>query len=472
MKIVAVSMDMIFLTMLTFKRNLMFKCDSSRLVIKNSNRKSKKFPLTLTHTGNLKVYKPIFLLLSIFLFIFSSVAAYAGVTVPDRRKDQFPTSPAHLVVPLPYSYPGIGGGLFLMGNFSNLRETTTDFLAMVVTGDAGGYILQFDEVPIIDQRLFVKLYYQDIDRAQVNQYDVRGMEGTSKNEFTLLDVTLARNQTIELNLTFYDRRLNFLYQHMDQEFELEAIRDHDGDLIIELDEPYRGKESNETFGVYVDLTDDYLDPRKGMRFGLHYQDQPKAKADDPSYYLLNYNMSLYLPMFMTDTLALNYYQSNAHVTKKGNTNPADIRAELGFNCAPLDTECLQSEQKLVDVFINHRTNGTSASLGGKERLRSYPQDRFKGGHSAYFGIEYRWNFKQEAKPFNYLFWKDVRTGLQVAFFGEIASVSEKSGDLWDETRSSYGAGLRLVAASGAVYRADIANGDEGSELTVFFFYPW
>ena len=173
----------------------------------------------LTHTGYLKVYKPIFLLLPIFLLIFSSVAAYADATIPDRRKDQFPSSDAHLIVPLPYSYPGIGGGFFLMGNFSNLRDTTTDFLAMVITGDAGGYILQFDEVPIVNQHLFLKLYYQDIDRAQVNQYDVRGMNGTSKNDFTLLDVTLARSKTAELNLTFFDRRLNFLYQHMDQEFE-------------------------------------------------------------------------------------------------------------------------------------------------------------------------------------------------------------------------------------------------------------
>ena len=471
MKIIAVSMGMIFLTMLMFKPNF------SRFAIKHSyckskSRKSKRKPLVLTHTGYMTGYNTIFLLLSIFLLMFSCVAAYADATMPDRRKDQFPSSAAHLIVPLPYSYPGIGDGFFLMGNFSNLRETTTDFLAMVVTGDAGGYILQFDEVPIVNQRLFVKLYYQDIDRAQVNQYDVRGMDGTSKNEFNLLDVTLARNKTAEFNLTFFDRRLNFLYQRMDHEFGIEAIRDHNGDLITELEEPYRGKESNETFGISVDLTDDYLDPLKGMRFGLQYQDQPKDKADDPSYYVLTYNASLYLPMFKTNTLALNYYQSDAHVTKQGNTNPADIRAELGFNCDPFDTKCLQSEQNLVDVFINHRTHGTSANLGGKERLRSYPQDRFKGGHSAYFGIEYRWNFKQESAPFNYLFWKDVRTGLQAAFFGEMGSVSEKSSDLWDETRYSYGAGLRLVAASGSVYRADIANGDEGTELTVFFFYPW
>jgi len=169
---------------------------------------------------------------------------------------------------------------------------------------------------------------------------------------------------------------------------------------------------------------------------------------------------------------LNYFQSDAHVTSKGNTNPADIRAELGLNCAPLDTSCLQSEQKLVDTFINSRTNGTSASLGGKDRLRSYPEGRFNGGHSAFIGVEYRLNFKQEVKPFDYLFWKDVRTGLQVAFFGELGTVSETSSDLWKERRSSYGVGLRLVAASGAVYRADLAKGAEGSETTMMFAYPW
>lgn len=418
------------------------------------------------------VFRTITYLGSVLWLIFGCVVAYADIVELERRRDQFPTSNAHLIVPLPYSYPGIGDGFFLLGNFSNIFETTTDFLAMSVTGDAGGYIFQFDEVPIIDQRLLVKVYWQDIDKAQVNQYDVRGMSGTSKNDFSLLDISLSLNKTADFSLTYFDRRLNFLYQHSDFEYKIGAIRDHNGDLITDLDEPYRGKESNDTFGISVDLTDDYLDPLKGLRFSIHYQDQPADKADDPSYYVLTYNALLYLPMLETDTLVLNYFQSDAHVRKKGNTNPADIRAELGLNCDPLDTECLQSEQKLVDVFINKRTNGSAASLGGKDRLRSYPQDRFNGGHSAFLGVEYRWNFKQEVAPFNYLFWKDVRTGLQVAFFGELGSVSEKSSDLWNETAYSYGAGFRLVAASGAVYRADIANGSEGTELTVFFFYPW
>ena len=404
-----------------------------------------------------------------FVLLFSSVSVQADITLPERRKDQFPGSHAHLVVPLPYSYPGIGDGFFLMGNFSNVFETT-DILAMFVAGDAGGYILQFDEVPIVSKHLFFKLYYQDINRAQVNQYDVRGMEGTGKHEFTLLDVSLARNKVADLSLTFFDRRLNFLYQHTDNEYGIKAIRDYQGNLITALN--YHGKETNDALGVSLDLTDDYMDPHKGIAFNVHYQKQPKIKANDPSFYVLSNNMSLYMPMLETDTLVLNYFQSDAHVTSMGNTNPADIRQELGLNCNPLDINCLQSEQKLVDTFINMRTNGSSASLGGKDRLRSYPEGRFNGGHSAFLGVEYRLNFKQEVKPFDYLFWKDVRTGLQIAFFGEVGSVSEKSSGLWKQYRSSYGAGFRLVAASGAVYRADLANGVEGSELTMMFAYPW
>jgi len=404
-----------------------------------------------------------------FVLLFSSVSAQADIIFPERRKSQFPDSHAHLVVPLPYSYPGIGSGFFLMGNFSNVLETT-DILAMYVAGDAGGYILQFDEVPIVSQRLFVKLYYQDIKRAQINQYDVRGMEGTSKNEFTLLDISLARNKVADFNLTFFDRRLNFLYQRADNEFGVKAIRDFQGNLITALD--YHGKDTKDALGLSVDLTDDYMDPHKGIAFNFQYQNQPKSTTNDPSFYVLSRNLSLYMPMLEADTLVLNYFQSDAHVTSMGNTNPADIRQELGFNCNPTDTSCLQSEQKLVDTFINMRTNGSSASLGGKDRLRSYPEGRFNGGHSAFFGVEYRLNFKQEVKPFDYLFWKDVRTGMQVAFFGEVGSVSEKSSGLWKQKRSSYGVGLRLVAASGAVYRADLANGAEGGELTMMFAYPW
>jgi len=142
---------------------LVFARNTKRSVNKNRVHISKASLLVVSGTDDQHALRAFILWGLTLWFIFSCVSAYAGVPVPDRRRDQFPASPARLIVPLSYSYPGIGDGLFLMGNFSNILDTTTDFLAMDVTGDAGGYILQFDEVPIIDQRLYVKLYYQDID---------------------------------------------------------------------------------------------------------------------------------------------------------------------------------------------------------------------------------------------------------------------------------------------------------------------
>ena len=160
------------------------------------------------------------------------------------------------------------------------------------------------------------------------------------------------------------------------------------------------------------------------------------------------------------------------VRRKGDINPTNIRAELNSNCAPADTVCLTTENELVNNLISQRTYGTSTSLGGDLRLRSFPQGRYQGAHTAFIGAEYRWNILQEAIPFDYYIWKDVRTGIQVAFFAELGTVSETPSQLWKESRYSVGTGLRLVAASGAVYRADIATGKEGAEFVVIFYYPW
>ncbi|MBE9541539.1 MAG: hypothetical protein IMF01_04405, partial [Proteobacteria bacterium] len=119
-----------------------------------------------------------------------------------------------------------------------------------------------------------------------------------------------------------------------------------------------------------------------------------------------------------------------------------------------------------------RANGTAKSLGGDERLRSYPRERYSGAHMVYYGTELRWNISEGVKPFNFWIWKDVATGLQLALFYERGSVAETESELGDIWRSSYGAGFRLVSGSGFVYRADIATGEEDTEVTVIFNYPW
>jgi len=68
----------------------------------------------------------------------------------------------------------------------------------------------------------------------------------------------------------------------------------------------------------------------------------------------------------------------------------------------------------------------------------------------------------------------VRTSIQVAFFYETGITSDTRSDLHDRgnLRNSYGAGLRIVTASGVVFRGDIAHGKEGFNTAIFIGYPW
>ena len=406
------------------------------------------------------------------LFLACSSLCFSYELISDRRKDQNPTQPAHLIVPLPYSKPGIGEGVIVMATVSNIAETTADITGMFVGGDARGNIINGSEIPLYSDILFLNFYWQDINRAAINNYSVRGINNTQKDDFTVLDISVANELTAELNLAFYERRLNLYYLHTDFEYQVDAIRDYNGALITRLGEPFRNSGSSDRYRISVDLTDDYLDPRKGFRVDMAYQNHNANSVNEPDFYTLDYNLLGYIPVGRLDTLALNYYQSDAHVKRQGNTDSSSIRTEINANCALTDTTCLTTEEELVNNFINARTNGTAATLGGDMRMRSFPQGRYQGAHMAFIGAEYRWNITQEATPFNYFIWKDVRTGIQIAFFAELGTVSETGSQLWDESRYSVGTGFRLVAGSGAVYRADVATGNEGVEVVVIFDYPW
>jgi len=407
---------------------------------------------------------------SIAIIVLGSVPLHADV-IPDRRKGQFPTEPGHLFVPLPYSIPGIGEGLFLLGNLANVFESTADVGATYVVGDVEGYFVQFDEVPLISETLLLGGFAADIGKVALSSYEKRGMD-TQKDDFTIVELNSLRFTGPELKLTLYDRRLDFTFGMEKQKGKTVGLRDSNGNLIVQLNPPLVSETETVFYGVQIDLTDDFQDPRKGIRIHLQNRSTPASDPDDAEFDVTNYNATFYIPVGAISTLVFNYFQSDAIVKREGNTNRADIEAELGIVCLAGGTECDEALQQQIDNTVSQRKNGTASSLGGLERLRSYPQDRFQGGHAAFYGVEFRWNLTDETTPFDYFFWKDVRTGVQLAFFGETGTVSETRAELWDQSRDSYGMGIRLVTASGSVYRAEIASGDEGSEVTVFFFYPW
>jgi hypothetical protein len=196
--------------------------------------------------------------------------------------------------------------------------------------------------------------------------------------------------------------------------------------------------------------------------------------DNPDFFRMEYSASVFLPLGRRSTWLFNYFRSDAHVTRQGTTDPAAVEKQQGLNCS--DPELTLEQQAdcrdVVQNIIDGNIYGTATGLGGTSRLRSYPEGRFTGAHTIFYGTEVRWNLTEEARPFDIFIAKDIRTVLQVAAFYEMGSVADLREDLGKVYRSSYGAGFRMVTASGIVFRADVASGREGIETTIIFGYPW
>jgi len=292
------------------------------------------------------------------------------------------------------------------------------------------------------------------------------------DDYTLVGVNKVISDYAEAIVSLWDRRIELYGNYFSQDAYVINIRDSKGNLLADLDKPYLSAFELWTYGVLFDYTDDRENPKKGIRYGIEHKSSPPQSSVDPDFYTMDQSLSFYIPLGESSTWAFNVFRSDAIVTKKGETDPDYIRAEIGLNCPPSNTACIQAQEDLVTMFIAQRAHGTATSLGGQNRLRSYPGGRYNGAHTIYYASELRWNISEEVRPFNFGIWKDVATGIQLALFYETGSVAETEGELGDITRSTYGAGMRLVSASGYVYRADMASGDEGEELTVIFSYPW
>jgi len=401
--------------------------------------------------------------LALLLFLAAPASAI------ERRKDQFPKEPSYLIVPLPYSLPGIGTGFFVPVFFSNIADSTTDAYALFIVGDAEGQMFGIEELHLVPEHLFVELRYQTLNKAVVNNYETRGMNGNG-DDYTLIELSKVDNWRVGATASFWERQLEFLATRFNQKIQVDRQLDKDGNLERDFIPPYTDEMESTTFALRVDYTDDFQDPHKGVRFSLSRSQSPSDDPDDPEFYVRETAITGYIPLGEQSTLALHAFRSDAIVTRTGLTDLNTILDEK-LGCQG-DPGCQALFTPLANNFRLGNLNGTSTDLGGDQRMRAYPQSRFQGAHTLFYAAELRWNLTQEVTPFDYFIWKDVRTGIQLALFYEVGSVSETSDTLGDETRSDYGVGLRMVAGSGEVYRLDAATGDEGSEITVIVDYPF
>ena len=66
--------------------------------------------------------------------------------------------------------------------------------------------------------------------------------------------------------------------------------------------------------------------------------------------------------------------------------------------------------------INANRNGTAHPLGGQDRLRSYPGNRYQAAHTLFYGTELRWNFDTNTEVLDWYFFSDVLQALQATVF--------------------------------------------------------
>jgi len=418
-------------------------------------------------TGQLRMWSA-----TLCLLILAVSVNTQALDFPDRRRDQFAGEFSYFVYPLAGDIPGLGSAVGLGGSVLNFAGTDMDFTAFKVDGDftASGYTLL--DIPVFKRRLIFDVGAYDFDVA-----GTRYRRGILSSEEDFLHLhSKGRYALGQLTLTFDQRRYETYLRFLTGTSRLIEASDQNGDAFPVVDTSRRDARAY-TVGGIVDLTDDRLDPRSGFRFELSARKPDIEDSLSSQYFTTDLNTTLYLPMRgRHDTLVFNYYQSDAHVTRRGETDYATLQAARGFNCASLPTPaevaaCTDLESRYLNDTIAHNRYGTASSIGGTQRLRSYDIGRFYAGHAMSYGIEYRWNLTDEYEPFNWYIAKGIRTGIQLAFFGERGGVADELDDLWRKQRTSYGLGLRVIL-SGVVLRGDYAWGNEGSQFLFFITYPW
>lgn len=396
--------------------------------------------------------------------------AAAGI-LPERRRPQFLNEPGYAVFPYFYTLPGIGFGYGLLGAVTNVGGSYTDIAATVFTGDADGQALGVDAIHLIDRALILDIGGARLSRTTIQSFAQRGM-ASGKDDYSLAEFGDSYFAGSRLTATFLERRVEGYFGYYGGTARLDALRERGGAVIALSDKSPRYRFTVGILGARLDATDDYIDPRRGLRVEPSVWRTPR-QGSGPDFYFTDVSVTAYLPVGARSTWAFNYFRSDTHVLSRGQTDPAELGRELGLDCAAVPDDARRADcRRYLDSLASENANGTATSLGGYRRLRSYPEHRYRGAHIEFLGTELRWNLTDEVKPFDIYIMKDIRTAVQVAAFYEAGSVADTYGGVWAIVRQSYGAGLRIVTASGLVYRLDLATGDEGFQPSVFFQYPW
>lgn len=427
-----------------------------------------------------------FLLILLFL---SNTALSQRIV--ERRKQQFESEISYFLYPLVYQVPGLGSGKGLGGTITNLLGEGSTLSLLGIRGDIEIDSLVASEIPIFTKHLTFSGLYANGKKGGFSFYG-RGPESSEIPEFTLkFGKSIAR--AFEFGLNFFERQIEFYYGYA---LAFPEIDYDDSDLIdSEIINEGTPQEQEDEFAAFIknllkyynltrvfvrrqgfnlDLTDDRIDPRKGFRF--KFENYGFEGEGLTNYRVEDYSMTAYFPNDdLSSVLVANLFYSGSEVInalseKKVWDKNSCLKEVEGSSKVSNETICNGIIRGFEDFNETEANNSVATSLGGPNRLRSYPISRFYDKYSFFAGLEHRIYFQENTIPFNYILEKGVYEGIQLAFFHEMGQVSPvNDSSLYRNFKTSSGLGVRLLFSS-VVLRADYATGKEGSELTVFIGY--
>lgn len=391
--------------------------------------------------------------------------------VPARREAPSDTAYGFLAFPIYSHLPGIGstygGGVLAR----NILGTRTNLLAAGTFGDLTVLTLALTEIHLIKDHLIFGSYIYD---AQVPYptYD-RGSQAFKDGYFYNTIQTYGGATTLEFHTL--ERRIQILAQVGSGRL-AERVRERGGLRFTNVDRSeFQG--FSHMLRARLDLTDQILDPRRGVRLDLLHSESDYFDGNHSRSYTLSAYGSGYVPVGTASTVVFNFARASAHVYDTNTKSEAQLKQDIGLNCAGYSdlnerSSCQQTEARRVRERLDENRYGTVPTLGGSNQLRGFPSGRARGAESIFYGTEWRWNLSDESTPFDHTFIRGVRSTIQAAFFYEAGAASDPPQSVLDVAPlQTFGIGFRY-GFSGTLVRADLGFSAEGPQFTFFFGYPW
>ena len=412
------------------------------------------------------------------------------VSAIERRRPQVTEDLSYFFYPLAYQVPGLGAGQGLGGTVINGLGNGSTISLLGVRGDIEVDSIVLTDVPLFTSHFTLSTLYADGNKGGFAYYG-RGQDSSPEPEFTL-EFGRSYGRALELGLNFFDRQLEFYvggalafpeidYETSDlanfDELENRPPSEQENEIAEFVKNLLKYFNLNKIYvsrrGLLIDYTDDQIDPRSGIRFNFeNYFFEGEGLTNFHTY---DYSLTSYLPNAASSgVLVGNIFFSSSEVTKALGFGEFDydecLKDGKGSEEISIDTLCSGVERGFKDFNQNEAANSSATALGGPSRLRSYPVARFYDKYSFFAGIEYRFYFLEQLTPFDFLLEKGTFEALQLAPFYEIGQVSDSNDStLFQNFKYSAGIGLRVVLSS-VIFRADFANGGEGSETTILIGY--